>query len=214
MNCFDEGRLRRAVTNIAFSIAWSNGPAEVKWENVPTGLVSQTREMYAFMTQEDSLYDVDKSPSFVTPTLSYCGRLKKNGGLQFVVERLTKYPESKKAVITFPLAEDYSRVLASPDDDYLPCLLAVQFRLHSGPKNRRLVATIIWRSLDAWQKMLGNVFGVISWSESIRKALSVSLHEEIVIREIDGFISDAHVYEDCFVDSSSYLGVSASKYYD
>lgn len=78
---------------------------------------------------EDKMYDADVVPSFSPGAKSYSKRIKDGKMIEFVVKRLIEIPESKKAVMVFPTYDDYKAVLKNPKDDYLPCIVAIQFRL-------------------------------------------------------------------------------------
>lgn len=72
--------------------------------------------------------------------------------IEFVIERLSLIPESKKAVVVFPTYEDYAAVMRNHRDDYLPCLVSIQFRLLPDGKDYVFHTTFYSRSMDAWQK--------------------------------------------------------------
>lgn len=73
--------------------------------------------------------------------------------IEFVIERLSLIPESKKAVVVFPTYEDYAAVMRNHRDDYLPCLVSIQFRLLPDGKDYVFHTTFYSRSMDAWQKV-------------------------------------------------------------
>ncbi|EFD14181.1 predicted protein, partial [Mycobacterium tuberculosis T46] len=84
-------------------------------------------------------------------------RIKEGRMIEFVIERLSLIPESKKAVVVFPTYEDYAAVMRNHRDDYLPCLVSIQFRLLPDGKDYVFHTTFYSRSMAAWQKGHGNL---------------------------------------------------------
>ncbi|MGB2791030.1 MAG: hypothetical protein WBC29_00560, partial [Candidatus Moraniibacteriota bacterium] len=99
--------------------------------------------------EADTMADFDITPSFRTGAKSYKKRLEEGKMIDFVVHRLTRIPESKKAVMVFPTYEDYENVKNSPFNDYLPCIVSLQFRLHKVKENEYTMNThFFMRSQD------------------------------------------------------------------
>ncbi|EQD79313.1 hypothetical protein B1B_00266 [mine drainage metagenome] len=151
------------------------------------------------------MYDIDVVKSFNAGRRSYYQRIKEGKLLDFVVKRLKTIPESKKAAIVFPDASDYESVLKNQKYDYLPCLIVVQFRLQPKDKNYVLNTTFYMRSLDAFQKAPGNFVSIAKMSSIVAKRLKKALRKEISLGFVDGFIADAHIYNETLKEAKDVM---------
>ena len=120
-----------------------------------------------------------------------------------VIKRLTKIPESKKAVMVFPTYEDYEAVLTSPWNDYLPCITALQFRINEKLGEKYLDLTLFMRSWDCFQKGAGDLNVVCMLADEIIKELTKTLKQEIKYGRIDGLVTDVHIYENTFENAQN-----------
>ena len=118
--------------------------------------------------------------------------------IDFVVNRLAKIPESKKAVMVFPTYEDYEAVTNSPWNDYLPCITALQFRIAKRRGITALDLTLFMRSWDGFQKGAGDVIVVSMIADTVRKHLEDKLGIKIVPGRLDGLVTDVHIYENTY----------------
>lgn len=123
----DENRGRFAVRNLRFAAGIAN-PDDKLIEKY--GDKAKIDAMKNVVFNSDTMKDFDITPSFRNGAKSYKKRLEEGKMMEFVIERLAKIPESKKAVMVFPTYEDYTAVLNSPWNDYLPCITALQFRVN------------------------------------------------------------------------------------
>ncbi len=153
------------------------------------------------------MLDFDVVPSFSPGADSYYKRIMDGQMIDFVVRRLSVFPESKKAVMVFPNNDDYRSVLNSPKDDYLPCIVSIQFRLVDfvEDNNQRnvfdgyILNTIFMaRSIDAFQKAYANFWAIARLSRIVANKVSKNLGVEVKVGPMDGLITDAHIYEECF----------------
>ena len=118
--------------------------------------------------------------------------------IDFVVNRLAKIPESKKAVMVFPTYEDYEAVTNSPWNDYLPCITALQFRVAKRGGKTYLDLTLFMRSWDGFQKGAGDVIVVSMIANIVRQQLVQKLGVEIAPGRLDGLVTDVHIYENTY----------------
>jgi thymidylate synthase len=184
----DEGRPRLALQNVRIkSLSQSLPDKIIEHYGNKDNLEAIVKLTFA----TDKMRDVDVTPSFSPGAKSYHQRIKEGQLIDFVVKRLTRFPESKKAVIVFPTFDDYRAVLANPGDDYLPCIVSVQFRLI----DNNLSTTVYLRSLDVFQKAHGNLWSLALLSDLVADRLSESLRREIKPTFLDGLIADAHIYQ-------------------
>lgn len=154
----------------------------------------------------DAMQDFDITPSFRTGSKSYKKRLEEGNMIDFVVRRLTRIPESKKGVIVFPTYEDYENVTNSPFNDYLPCIVSLQFRLHKVKDNEYVINThFFMRSQDAYQKNISDLVIFADITNVIIKKLEKSLGACIKIGVMDGYITDAHVYKNTYDEAFGLL---------
>ena len=69
------------------------------------------------------------------------------------------------------------------------------------------------RSIDAYQKAHGNIVAIVKLTQVIIDQLSKNLDKEIKIGSLAGFISDAHIYTECWEDANKTIQkYEASKY--
>lgn len=189
--CYDEGRDRIAINNVRVKSATQNYP-----DPLIDGYSNyyQVQTMLDLVFEKDEMLDVDVLPSFSPGAKSYCRRIKEGRMVEFVIERLSRIPESKKAVIVFPTYEDYAAVLENHEDDYLPCIVSIQFRLLPSDDGYVMHTTFYSRSMDPWQKGHGNILAIAMLSDQIRKEVGSRIDKPIELGPLDGLICDAHIY--------------------
>ncbi len=186
--CYDEGRPRRALDNVRF-MAKTQSSDDLIIHSF--GDRTNLEAMLAFTFEKEIMHDIDLTPSFGNGAKSYHQRIREGKLLEFVEKRLSLIPESKKAVMVFPTYEDYKQVLGDMKNDYLPCIVCVQFRLDGN----RLNATFNFRSMDVYQKGHGNLIAIAKMAEILAKRIGCNLVREIIPGSMDGMIVDAHIYE-------------------
>lgn len=190
--CFDEKRKRLALDNVRVK-------SETQSSSDPVitnfGSMENLEAMLKLTFQEIEMYDCDVTPSFSRGAKSYFQRIKEGKLFDFVVGRLSAIPESKKAVIVFPVKEDYEQVLGNMHDDYLPCLVSVQFRLVNDGESYRLNTTCNFRSMDVFQKGHGNLVALAKMTELLAGRISANVGASVSTGYLDGLIVDAHIYE-------------------
>ncbi|MBR3329385.1 hypothetical protein IKG29_02550 [Candidatus Saccharibacteria bacterium] len=191
----DENRGRYAVRNLRFTAERAN-PNDCLIKKY--GDAKKIQAMQKIFFEEDEIKDFDITPSFRNGAKSYKKRLEEGDMINFVVSRLTKIPESKKAVMVFPTYEDYQAVLSSPWNDYLPCITALQFRVNHRKNKDFLDLTLFMRSWDGFQKGAGDLTVVSMLGEIIRKKLEKNLNKKIQIGRLDGLVTDVHIYENTY----------------
>jgi len=153
----------------------------------------------------EEMYDFDVVPSFTPGPKSYFSRIKEGKMYEYVIDRLSKIPESKKAIISFIRWKDYELVMTDHYDDYLPCLCTIQFRLIRNAKGWDMHTIWNARSLDGFQKGNGNMLAISMLAEKVRKQLSENLKIPITFKGMDGFITDVHLYGECIEDAKVVL---------
>jgi len=191
--CFDEGRERMALSNVRVKSATQQYPDKIIEEH-SNG--EQVQAMIDFMFEIEQMKDTDVVQSFNPGAKSYRHRIKEGRMVEFVIERLAKIPESKKAVIVFPTYDDYSAVLRTPADGYLPCLVSIQFRLLPSDDGYTLHTTFYSRSMDAWQKGHGNFLSIALLSAHIRDEIGSRIGQKTELGPLDGIICDVHIYNE------------------
>ena len=191
----DENRGRFAVRNLRFASETTdvNDSLIEKY-----GDQSKIDAMKRVVFESDVMVDFDITPSFRTGAKSYKKRLEEGNMVEFVVNRLAKIPESKKAVMVFPTYEDYEAVTNSPWNDYLPCIVALQFRIAKRQGKHFLDLTLFMRSWDGFQKGAGDLIVVSMIADIVRKQLQDRLNIEISPGRIDGLVTDVHIYENTY----------------
>src|SRR3989344_6027760 len=111
---------------------------------------------------------------------------------------IDKYAENEKtkAMIVFPTYEDYSKIFEDHYiNDYLPCIICIQFRLINKNGGFVLNTTFYARSIDAFQKSHGNFLSIAKLSEYVASEIETNLKKKIKVGFLDGIIADAHIYE-------------------
>lgn len=172
-------------------------------------------KMIDLVYRKKTMEDFDITPSFRTGAKSYCTRLEEGKIIDFVIKRLTRIPESKKAVMVFPTYEDYAQVISSPHNDYLPCIVSLQFRLRKQNDGSYKINTFFnMRSQDLFQKMPGDLTVFAMLTKDIAKRLEATIEKKIILGSLDGMIIDGHVYKNTYDDahqaSVAYLNNHAS----
>lgn len=195
----DENRGRFAVPNLRFS---SESTVVEDPLIAEFGDQSKIDAMKRVVFESDEMVDFDITPSFRSGAKSYKKRLEEGRMIDFVVKRLTKIPESKKAVMVFPTYEDYQAVTDSPWNDYLPCIVALQFRIAKDRRNNlKLNLTLFMRSWDGFQKGAGDLTVVCMLADKLRRRLEKSLDKSIEPGRLDGLVTDVHIYENTYDDA-------------
>lgn len=196
----DENRGRFAVRNLRFAAGIAN-PNDKLIEKY--GDKAKIDAMKTVVFDSDTMKDFDITPSFRNGAKSYKKRLEDGKMMEFVIERLAKIPESKKAVMVFPTYEDYIAVLNSPWNDYLPCITALQFRVNQRLGKNYLDLTLFMRSWDGFQKGAGDLTVVSMLGNKIREALEKKLSMKIETGRLDGLVTDVHIYENTYEAAQS-----------
>jgi thymidylate synthase len=196
---YDEGRNRLAIQAARLKAHRQTIPDKIIKEY---GNKKNLDEMIDLFFRETKMRDFDVLPSFPPGAKSYYGRLKEGKMEEFVVKRLTKYPESKKTIMVYPTWDDYKQVLENPDDDYLPCITTVHFRMIRNQNSGYKLNTITYaRSIDAHQKAYANFWTIAMLTERIAKQLKETLKKDIVAGSFDLLVGDAHIYEETLEDA-------------
>lgn len=195
----DENRGRFAVHNLRFSASSTitdDGLIEKYGDR------AKIDAMKRVVFESDEMMDFDITPSFRNGAKSYKKRLEEGKMIEFVVHRLSKIPESKKAVMVFPTYQDYAAVTSSPWNDYLPCIVALQFRIEKSRRgDAKLNLTLFMRSWDGYQKGAGDLVVVCMLADIVRKELEERLGMAIAPGRLDGLVTDVHIYENTFEDA-------------
>jgi len=201
ISCSDEGRMRSAIHNVRL-ISQSQTLPDLLINKF--GDLKNLESMLDLTFKREDMFDIDVVPSFSPrENKSYHFRIKQGRLIEFVVARLTEIPESKKAVIVFPTWDDYKAVLTSPRDDYLPCLVSIQFRLRPNKRGWILDTIFYARSIDAYQKSYANLWAIAQLSETVAKQVAKNRGEKITVGQLDGVIADAHIYQESFDQARS-----------
>ena len=190
---FDEKRERLAVQNVRVHAAAQTHPDPVIEDLVDP---EQLKDMLGFVFEQDKMVDIDVVASFSPGAKSYCHRIKEGRMVEFVIERLSLIPESKKACIVFPTYEDYAAIMENHYDDYLPCLALIQFRLLPKDDGYIMRTYFYSRSMDPWQKGHGNFISIAMLSDHIAGEISKRIDKPIEVGPLDGMICDAHIYKE------------------
>jgi thymidylate synthase len=202
---FDEGRKRLSLQSLRIKAEKQDVVGDLDIKNY--GNKTNIDAVMALTFEQPKMVDIDVNPSFGPGAKSYYTRLQEGKMLEFVTKRLSTIPESKKAVIVFPTYEDYEAVLKNPWNDYLPCMVAVQFRMvPNGGSGRYKLNTIFFaRSLDIFQKGLGNLVALSKMNEIVAKDISKETGRTITPGFIEGLITDVHLYEETFDDAKKLM---------
>ena len=191
----DENRGRFAVKNLRFA----SGTTDINDELIEKyGDQDKINAMKKVVFESDTMVDFDITPSFRNGAKSYKKRLEEGDMINFVVNRLGKIPESKKAVMVFPTYEDYEAVTNSPWNDYLPCITALQFRVAKRQGKTYLDLTLFMRSWDGFQKGAGDMIVTSMLGGIVRKQLEEKLNTKIEPGRLDGLVTDVHIYENTY----------------
>lgn len=196
----DENRGRFAVRNLRFAAKLAD-PKDKLIEKY--GNKAKIDAMKKVVFESDTMEDFDITPSFRNGAKSYKKRLEEGKMIEFVVARLAKIPESKKAVMVFPTYEDYEAVLSSPWNDYLPCITALQFRINKRASKDFLDLTLFMRSWDGFQKGAGDLTVVSMLGERVRAELEAQLSTKVEIGRLNGLVTDVHIYENTYEEAQS-----------
>jgi len=198
----DEGRSRLSIQNIRLKVAKQqvDDPIFLKYANQ-----KNIQHMKELMFSKSEMFDFDVVPSFSSGSKSYHHRIVEGKMYDFVIKRLSFIPERKKAVMVFPTYEDYEQVINNQNDDYLPCLVAFQTRLIENGDGYLQNNTFFMRSWDAFQKAPGNISTMVMLSKMIAEELSKKLNKKIELNSLDGFITDAHIYQETIEEAQKTL---------
>lgn len=192
----DENRGRFTVPNVRFSSETTIVDDALIKE---FGDQSKIDAMKRVVFESDEMVDFDITPSFRSGAKSYKKRLEEGKMVDFVVNRLAKIPESKKAVMVFPTYEDYQAVTDSPWNDYLPCIVALQFRVAKDRHSKlKLNLTLYMRSWDGFQKGAGDLTVICMLADIVREKLESRLNKPIAPGRLDGIVTDIHIYENTY----------------
>jgi thymidylate synthase len=206
-----EDRKRLSLQNIRIKSATQSFPDALieKYGNK-----KNVKEIINLTFNKEIMHDFDVVPSFSPGSKSYYARIKDWEMLDFVVARLTEIPESKKAIMSFVRQEDYQRVLEKPKDDYLPCITTVQFRFIKINDERGYHMNTLFnaRSIDAYQKAGGNFAAISLLSKEVSERLAQKLNTNVWNGPLDGFLTDAHIYEECVKEANEVIRLY--KYYE
>jgi len=196
---YDEGRKRLALQNVRIKSATQELEDTIIDRFAEK---EKTKAMIDFTFSKEAIEDIDVVKSFHDKAKSYCLRIKEGRLIEFVIKRLSNIPESKKAVIVFPTNDDYAKIFDNQYmNDYLPCLVAIQFRLFKSGKGYVINTNFYARSIDAFQKSHGNFLSIAKLTHDIAAELEKNLKAKIRIGFLDGMIADAHIYEECFFNA-------------
>jgi thymidylate synthase len=191
----DENRGRFAIRNLRFS----SGTTDINDKLIAKyGDQTKIDAMKKVVFESDTLEDFYMTPSFRNGAKSYKKRIEEGKMVDFVVARLSKIPESKKAVMVFPTYEDYKAVLSSPWNDYLPCITALQFRINERSNIKYLDLTLFMRSWDGFQKGAGDLMIISMLGDIIRQKLEEEMDIKIEVGRLDGLVTDIHIYENTY----------------
>ncbi len=200
---YDEGRRRISLQNLRIRSSYQNTRDPIIEKYIDKKNVQKILDL---TFKEEEMYDFDVNPSFSRGSKSYFARLKEGKMIDYVVKRLSLIPESKKAVISFIHWDDYKAVLAKPKDDYLPCITTIQFRLLNNEDGSFRMNTIFTaRSMDSYQKGIGNLIAIATMSKIVAKRLEKNLAKKVEISSLDGIITDAHIYTENIHDAQKLL---------
>lgn len=191
----DEKRCRFAIHNIRVRVKEQKLP-DMLFEKF--GDKSNIEKFLKLVFKSKVMEDFDITPNFKKGAKSYFIRMKEGRMIDFVVKRLTEIPESKKAVMVFPTHEDYAKVIESPYNDYLPCIVSLQFRLRPIQNNYSINTIFNMRSQDVYQKCPGDWTAFTMITQKIADKLSKKLKTKIILGYLDGMITDGHIYQNTF----------------
>lgn len=127
--------------------------------------------------------------------LSYGTRLFNYNGknqVEWVINKLTKKPETKAATIS---------MLMSDDEDYIPCVSLLDFKLRNGKLN----ITAMCRAIDFGKKVYANLLALNKIQQIVADKLDVKVGE-LVMNNIS-----AHIYEENFAEVNKVLSEAGVK---
>ena len=205
---YDERRQRKSIQNVVFQIESFNLPDKL------LDKYAQKKNIDALIDltfDSNQMRDFDVRPSFSPGAKSYHARITEARMLEYVVKRLSAIPESKKAVMSFIEWHDYKAILDTPYDDYLPCHTTIQFRLLEETDKYILNVITHFRSIDAYQKSCGDFVVTAMLAEKVKAELNKRLKLPIQFGSIMGVITDAHVYEECYIDARNVIDASSAE---
>lgn len=208
---FDEGRKRLSLQNFRLKAEFYSSDDAVIHQHGNSENIDKILEL---TFSQPKMTDIDVNPSFDPGAKSYYARLQEGRLLEFAAQRLSTIPESKKAAIVFPTYDDYLSVLEHPWNDYLPCIVSVQFRMiPAGGRGRYSINSIFFaRSLDIFQKGLGNIIAIAKMADIVAESIRARTGREITLGFIEGFITDIHVYEESISQAEATLDAAKIKY--
>jgi len=193
-NSRDEKRGRIALRNVRIKI----NKFDIPDETLDKYADKEKIESIIYLTfKGEEMYDFDIIPSFSAGPKSYYARLKEGKMVEYIIDRLSKIPESKKAVISFIDWKDYELVMADHYDDYLPCICNIQFRLIKENSGWKMTTVLFARSMDGFQKGAGNLLATAMLSQKVAKQISKNLKVPVICESMDCFVTDIHIYEEC-----------------
>lgn len=199
----DEKRDRLAIQCVRIKSATQNLPDKIIAKYGNKDNIKQLLDM-TFGSKE--MHDFDVVPSFSDGAKSYYARLAESDFINYAVERLVKIPESKKAIMVFPEWEDYKKVRQNHFDDYLPCIVSVQFRMIENKDGSWIMNTIFFaRSADAFQKFNANMVAMAMLTKMIAKKVEKGLGRKVCIGFLDGFCTDFHIYSETIEDAKKLI---------
>lgn len=114
--------------------------------------------------------------------LSYGTRLFNYNGknqVEWVINKLRKKPETKAATIS---------MLMSDDEDYIPCVSLIDFKLRKGKLN----ITAMCRAIDFGKKVYANLLALNKIQEIVAEKIGVKCGELVM------YNVSAHIYEENF----------------
>ncbi len=208
---FDEGRERLALQMVRIHSKSQNFPDAIIQK---FGNEKNLQSIIELTFGDRTMYDVDVVKSFTVGAKSYFARLEEGRMVEFVVDRLSIIPESKKAVIVFPTYEDYRAILTNHTNDYLPCIVSIQYRMRPNNGGWLLNTIFNMRSLDAYQKAHGNLAAMAILTSNIAEQISKRLGVEVVPGTIDGLIVDAHIYNETVSEAKDKVQLIKSELHD
>jgi len=198
----DEGRKRLSLQAVRIKSLTQEYPDKLVDKYADKSNIDQIIHL---TFDREVMYDFDVVPSFSPGSQSYYARIKNWDMLNFVIKRLTEIPESKKAIMCFVRKEDYERCLEHPRDDYLPCITTVQFRLIKADTGYQLNTLFNARSIDVFQKSIGNMAAIVLLSKKVCNKLHENLRVPISLGLLDGMIADAHIYEETYIAANGLI---------
>lgn len=191
----DENRGRFALPMLRLKVRTHGGDDAVVKRFANTENIEKMKRL---VFESPVMEDFDITPNFRKGAKSYCARIKEGRMIDFVVKRLTEIPESKKAVMVFPTYEDYDKVLNSPYNDYLPCIVSLQFRLRKSADCYVLNTVYNMRSQDIYQKNVSDLVVFSMLAQEVGRRLSRNLGLPVHMGFIDGMITDGHIYQNTY----------------